>query len=444
MDPIYLDHAATTPLRPEVRDAMLPFWDERFGNPSSVHRWGRAARAGLDAARGQLAEVLGASPGEIVFTRGGTEANNLAVLGRARMAPGAPVVCSAIEHRAVLAAADAAVAEGSALRLLPVDGRGMVQRDVLDDLLQSTSVKAPNPASLRLGELAPSNPPIPGAELLCSPQQWGAGGASRPKHTQRSTERLTTDLEELLRRKPAVVSVMWVNNEVGTIQPVSEIAEGCRAAGVPFHTDAVQALGKLPVRVDEVAVELLTVSAHKLGGPKGVGALFVRRGTELAPLLHGGGQEGGLRPGTEDVAGAVGLAAAAVLAEAERMGEMERLRPLLDRLEAGLRERVVELVVNGAGAERSPTILNVSVPGADPEMLLPALDAEGIAVSSGSACSSGALRASHVLSAMGLAPELAGPSVRFSLGRTTTREHIDRTLAVFPTVVERLRALAGA
>lgn len=381
MDPVYLDHAATTPLRPEVRDAMLPFWDECFGNPSSIHRWGRAARAALDGARAQLAEVLGASPGEIVFTRGGTEADNLAVLGRARMAQRAPVVCSAIEHRAVLAAADAAVTEGSTLHLLPVDRQGMVELDMLEDLL---------------------------------------------------------------RQNPAVVSVMWVNNEVGTIQPISEIAERCRAAGVPFHTDAVQALGKLPVRVDKVPADLLSVSAHKLGGPRGVGALFVRRGTEMAPLLHGGTQERGLRPGTEDVAGAVGLTAAAMLAEAKRVREMERLRELRDSLEAGLREQVSDLVVNGAGAERSPTILNVSVPGADPEMLLPALDAEGIAASSGSACSSGALRASHVLSAMGLAPEMAGPSVRFSLGRTTTREHIERTLAVFPAVVERLRALAGA
>ncbi|MDQ3309479.1 MAG: cysteine desulfurase [Gemmatimonadota bacterium] len=381
MDPIYLDHAATTPLRPEVRDAMLPFWDECFGNPSSVHRWGRMARAALDTARAQLAEVLGASPGEIVFTRGGTEADNLAVLGRARMAPGAPVVCSAIEHRAVLAAGDAAASEGATLRLLTVNRQGVVELDVL---------------------------------------------------------------EELLRQNPAVVSVMWVNNEVGTVQPVREIAERCRAAGVTFHTDAVQALGKLAVRVDEVPADLLSISAHKLGGPKGVGALFVRRGTEVAPLLHGGAQERGLRAGTEDVAGAVGLATAAMLAEAERITEMERLRSLRDSLEAGLRERVADMMVNGEGTERSPTILNVSVPGADPEMLLPALDAEGLAVSSGSACSSGAVRASHVLVAMGLPAELAGPSVRFSLGRTTNREHIERALAIFPGVVERLRAFAGA
>lgn len=381
MEPIYLDHAATTPLRTEVRDAILPFWEERFGNPSSVHRWGRMARAALDNARAQLAEVLGALPGEIVFTRGGTEADNLAVLGRARVARGAPVVCSTIEHRAVLAAAEAAAAEGSTLHLLPVDQHGRVQLHVLEDLL---------------------------------------------------------------RDRPAVVSVMWVNNEVGTIQPVSEIAERCRAAGVPFHTDAVQALGKIPVRVDQTPVDLLSVSAHKLGGPKGVGALLVRRGIEIAPLLHGGGQERGLRPGTEDVAGAVGLAVAATLAEKERNAEMIRLRELRDQLETGLRDQVPDLVVNAAAAERSPIILNVSVPGADPEMLLPALDAEGIAVSSGSACSSGAVRASHVLSAMGLSPELAGPSVRFSLGHTTTPEDIDRVLAIFPEVMERLRALASA
>lgn len=379
MRPIYLDHAATTPMRREVHEAMLPFFEERFGNPSSLHRWGREARVALEEARARLAKVLGASASEILFTRGGTESDNLAVAGRARALPGAAVVCSAIEHQAVLATARALEKTGTALRLLPVDEHGVVRVEALDALLE---------------------------------------------------------------RHPAVISVMWANNEMGAIQPIDVLAERCREAGVVFHTDAVQALGKLAVRVDEVPVDLISVSGHKLGGPKGVGALFVRRGTALEPLLYGGGQERKLRPGTEDVAGAVGLMVAAELAVQERESAMQRLGALRDRLEASLRERVPELVVNAAGAPRLPTISNLSVPGADSEALLLTLDLEGIAASSGSACASGAVEPSHVLSAMGVPPEVAGPSVRFSLGRATTEDEIDRVIAVFPPLVERLRALA--
>lgn len=380
MRPVYLDYAATTPLRPEVRGAMAPFLGERFGNPSSIHRWGRETRAALEEARARLASVLGASAMEIVFTRGGTEADNLAVLGRSLAEPGRPVVCSAIEHRAVLAAARAAESAGAPLYLLPVDGEGMVREEAL---------------------------------------------------------------EPLLALEPAVVSVMWVNNEVGSLQPVARLAERCRGAGVVFHTDAVQALGKLPVRMDEVPVDLLSVSAHKLGGPKGVGALFVRKGTKLSPLIHGGGQERGLRAGTEDVAGAVGLATAAEMAEREREHQAARLGRLRDRLEERLQAGIPELRVNAAGAERVATVLNVSIPGADPQSLLLTLDMEGVAVSSGSACSSGAVRASHVLTEMGLAPEVAAPSLRFSLGRETTEEEIDRVAKRLPALVERLRAMAG-
>lgn len=380
MDPIYLDHAATTPLRAEVRDAVLPLLEERWGNPSSLHRWGRAARAALEDARARLAAVLGASPAEVVFTRGGTEADNLAILGRAHAEPGRPVVCSAVEHRAVLSAAHAAEARGSPLHLLPVNGDGVVEEDALP---------------------------------------------------QRLVER------------PAIVSVMWGNNEVGVLQPVERIAERCAEAGIIFHTDAVQALGKVPVRVDAVPVDLLALSAHKIGGPGGVGALFVRKGTRLAPLLFGGGQERGLRPGTEDVAGAVGFALAAELAEWEREREMARLAGLRDRLEAGLRAAVPDLRVNGAEADRLPTISNLSFPGADAESLLMTLDLEGIAASSGSACSSGAKEPSHVLSAMGAPPERAGPSVRFSLGRGTTEQEIERVIRTVPPLAERVRALAA-
>lgn len=381
LNPIYLDYAATTPVREEVRDAMLPLLTERFGNPSSVHSWGREARAALESARARLAAAIGAQPGEIVFTRGGTEADNLAVLGRSRLGARAPVVCSAIEHRAVLASAAAAETEGATLRLLPVTPGGVVDLEALAPLLSGD---------------------------------------------------------------PSVVSVMWVNNEIGTVQPVREIAEACEKRGVAFHSDAIQALGKVPVRVDESPISLLSMSAHKIYGPKGTGALFVRKGTDLAPLIHGGGQERKVRPGTEDVAGAVGFAVAAELAVSELERESSRLRALRDRLEGALRERLPGLVVNGEGSERSPSILNVSVPGANNETLLLSMDMEGLAVSSGSACTSGAVRPSHVLTALGLPEELAGPSVRFSLGRGTTGAEIDRVVSVFPRLMERLRALSGA
>ncbi|HEX2077456.1 MAG TPA: cysteine desulfurase family protein [Longimicrobium sp.] len=374
--PVYLDYAATTPLRAEAREAMLDVLSQRWGNPSSGHCWGREARAALEDARARLAAVVGAAPAEIVFTRGGTEADNLAVLGVAARDAERPVAVAAVEHKAVLAAAKAAGGSGR-LVTIPVDRDGVVDVDALEQILRD--------------------------------------------------------------RRPALVSVMWANNEVGAVQPVERIAALCAEAGVPFHSDAVQALGKLPVRVDRVPADLLAFSAHKLGGPRGAGALFVRRGTRLEPMLHGGGQERGLRPGTEDVAAATAFAVAAERAEAEREETMARVAALRDRLEAGLCERVAGLVVNAAGAPRLPTISNVSVPGADPEMLLPALDMEGVAASSGSACNSGAVSASHVLTAMGLPVELAGPSVRFSLGRDSTAEDVERALEVFPRVVERVR-----
>jgi cysteine desulfurase len=289
------------------------------------------------------------------------------------------VACSAIEHKAVLGSMRAVEADGARLIVLPVDGDGVVDVDAL-----------------------------------------------RPAFAGH----------------PAVVSVMWANNETGALQPIEKIAEACDSNGACFHSDAVQALGKVPVRVDRVPVDLLSFSAHKLGGPRGAGALFVRRGTMLSPLLFGGGQERGLSPGTEDVASAVGFALAAELAERERETAMARLGALRDRLEAGLRAAVPGLVVNAAAAPRLPTVLNVSVPGADAEALLMALDLEGIAVSSGSACSSGAVDPSHVLTAMGLPPEMAGPSVRFSLGWTTSENDVERALAVFPAVAERIRAMA--
>jgi cysteine desulfurase len=377
MNGVYLDHAATTPVRAEVRDAMLPLLTERFGNPSSMHRWGQEARAQLEGARARLARLLGASPAEIVFTRGGTESDNLAILGRSRQERGAPVVCSAIEHRAVLAAAEAAREEGSPRLLLPPDSGGVVDVD---------------------------------------------------------------DVARVLPERPAVVSVMWVNNEVGTVQPVEAIARLCADAGIVYHSDAVQALGKLEIRVDRAPVSLLSLSAHKVGGPKGTGALFVRRGVKLRPLHFGGGHERGMRSGTEDVAGAVGFSLAAELADRERAAFTLRVGALRDRLEAGLLARIPELRLNGAD-RRIASISNVSVPGASSEALLLTLDMEGIGVSSGSACASGAVAPSHVLTAMGLPAEVAGPSVRFSLGRETTEEEVDRVIEVLPALVGRLRQM---
>ncbi|HEX9885119.1 MAG TPA: cysteine desulfurase family protein [Longimicrobiales bacterium] len=379
MDFIYLDHAATTPLRPEVREAMAPYLDEAFGNPSSAHRWGRQAAAALEGARASVAATLGARPPEVHFTRGGTESDNLAIFGRARLPrPGGgrpSIVHSAVEHHAVLEAARWEEALGVRRRVLAVDPTGRLDLDALDQALE--------------------------------------------------------DL-------PAVVSVMWVNNEVGMVLPVPEVAERCQARGVPLHTDAVQAVGKVPVRVDDVPVALLTVTGHKIYGPKSTGVLFVREGTELAPLLHGGGQERGVRPGTQDVAGAVGLAEALALAVAERESEAARLGGLRDGLEAALRARLPSLVVHGGGAPRAPHVVNVGIPGIDGAALVAALDLDGVAVSGGSACASGATTASHVLEA------LFGPAVgtraalRFSLGRGTLPEHVERAVEATVRAVERM------
>jgi cysteine desulfurase len=375
LDPIYLDHAATTPLRPEVREAMLPFLDGRFGNPSSAHAFGREARAALEEARERIASTLGARRHEIVFTGAGTEADNLAILGRWHARREGAVVCSAVEHKAVLKAARRAHAEGAALVVLGVDQEGRVDPAVLDDVL--------------------------------------AG-------------------------RPCVVSVLWGNNEVGTLEPVQEIAERCAAAGVCFHTDAVQAFGKVRIRVDETPCDLLVLSAHKFGGPKGTGLLFVRGGVELEALIQGGGQERGLRPGTENVALAVALAKAVELAAAEQSGEAERLGALRDRLERALIERIPGLVVNAAGAPRLPHVLNVSVPGVDQESLMVALDLEGMAVSVAAACQSGATEPSHVLAAMGRVLEGAA-SVRLSVGWPSTVADVDRAAVTIAAVVSRTR-----
>ena len=377
---VYLDHAATTSLRPEVREAMLPYFADQFGNPSSVHRWGRQARNALEQARERLAASIGAGRREVVFTGGGTEADNLAVLGRWRSAcrtdgNAGAVVCSAIEHKAVGAAAQCAADEGAELIVLGVDADGRVDLDAVAEALQA---------------------------------------------------------------RPCVVSVMWANNEVGTIEPVARIGELCRDAGTTFHTDAVQSFAKVRVRVDETPCDLLSLSAHKIAGPKGIGALYIREGTQVLPLVHGGGQERELRPGTENVASAVGFAVAAELAAAEQEEEARRLGRLRERLRQGLLARVPELVVNGPEDDVLPNILNVTLPGADQEGLLIGLDLEGVAASGASACQSGTIKPSHVLAAMGRIAH-GDAAVRLSLGRTTTQDEIDFAIAAFARVVEQLR-----
>lgn len=358
---IYLDHAATTPLRDEVRAAMEPYESVQFGNPNSAHRWGQAARAALEQARERLAAVIGARRSEVVFTGGGTEADNLAVLGtwRRHGGPGCWLAHSAIEHSAVREACGRAAHEGASLEILGVDQHGCTDLAALD---------------------------------------------------------------EALKLEPVLVTVMWVNNEVGAIQPVPRIAERCREAGIRFHTDAVQAVGRVRIRVDEVDCDFLAMSGHKLGAPKGVGALFIRRGSELDALTFGGGQEEGFRPGTQNVAAAVGMAVAAELAEAEREAEAARLEALRDQLASAIVERVPDCIVNGAGGNRAPHILNVAVPGVEREMVLIGLDMEGVAASAGSACRSGSTQPSHVLSAMGVPDDSA--SLRFSLGRSTSAEDV--------------------
>jgi cysteine desulfurase len=390
---IYLDHAATTPVRPEVRDAMLPFLgDEAFGNPSSAHRFGRQVRAAVEAARERVAAAVGAEPREVIFTSGGTEADNLAVLGFAAAAAGGNdwsglhLVSSPTEHKAVLGALHEAERRGARVTLLPVDRDGLVDLAGLDAALAGK---------------------LPGG-------------------------------------KPALVSIMWLNNEVGTLQPIGAIAERCRAAGVAFHSDGVQALGKVALDLREAPCDALAISAHKIGGPKGTGALIVRGARAPRPLIHGGGQQGGVRPGTENVAGIVGFGAAAELAAAEQPVKTLSLAMLRDALEAMLRAAVPDAVVHGEGAPRGPAILNISAPGTDSEAMLMHLDLAGVAAASGSACTTGSIEPSHVLAAMGVPRELAVAAVRFSVGSLTKPDHAATVTDRYTTVVGKVRALRSA
>ena len=383
-DPIYLDHAATTPVREEVFEAMKPFYGPRFGNPSSTHRWGREARAALDEARERVGRCLGARPDEICFTSGGTEADNLAILGawRALKAKGrTAVVTTPIEHKAILGAVHQAAHEGAEERFLGMTSDGVIDAASFDLLVDD---------------------------------------------------------------KVAVCTIMWVNNEIGSIQPVPELAAKAKQRGALVHTDAVQAFGKTRIDAQTQQFDFLTISGHKFGAPKGIGALFIRRGTHIEPLMHGGTQDRGRRPGTENVAAAVGLARAAELTLAECEAHCARIRKLREKLEAGILSRIPDAVIHGRGAERAPHILNVSVPGTDSESLLMALDLRGIAASGGSACQSGSISPSHVLTAIGVRPDLASAAIRMSLGVLTTDQSIDRVIEVFPALVAKARQLTAA
>jgi cysteine desulfurase len=382
---IYLDNAATTPLHPEARRAMEPFLGEVYGNPSSLHAAGQEARRALDDARDRIATALGARAEEVIFTSGGTEADNLALTGLflAQRQRRPHLVTVDTEHHAILDTCRFLESLGAEVTVLPVDGAGLVDPD---------------------------------------------------------------DVRRALTPRTGLVSVMHANNEIGTIAPLSEIAAITREAGVPLHTDAVQTVGVLPAGLDALGVDLLSLSAHKFYGPKGVGALLVRRGQRsgaelpgLKPLLYGGAQERGRRAGTENLAGIVGMARALELALAGREAEDRRQVALRDRLIEGVRAAVPDVVLNGHPSRRLPNNVNLAFPGLEAEVLLLNLDLEGIAASAGSACTAGSLEPSHVIRALGRSPELVRSSIRLTLGRETTEAEVDTVVDRIGEIVRRLR-----
>lgn len=380
----YFDHNATTPLHPDVAETVSRVLRDEFGNPSSVHRYGQRAKAILDEARTAVAALVGGDPSEVVFTSGGTEADNFALRGVAEaLEPTGRrhVVASAIEHEAVLNTLKALARRGWGTTLLPVDASAIVTPDALREALAA----------------------VPGGVAL--------------------------------------VSVMHANNEVGAVQPIAELAAMAHEHGTLFHTDAVQSAGKIPVNVRELGVDLLSLSAHKFNGPKGAGALWIRRGVRMTAFMTGGRHERNRRAGTENVAGVAGLGVAAALARTKLGAESARVAALRDRLERAILERIPGTAVNGDRTRRVPNTTNVSFEGVEAESLLIALDLEGFAVSTGSACSSGALEPSHVLRAMGLPSHRTQNSIRFSLGLGNTEEEVDALIGVLPRVVSKLRGL---
>ena len=378
---IYLDYAATTPTHPDVSKAMRPYLRDFFGNPSSMHSIGQEARVAVEESRDKVASMIGASSEEIVFTGGGTEADNFALKGMAYANDSKKnhIITSSIEHHAVLETCKFLERLGFSVTYLPEDGYGLVDPD---------------------------------------------------------------DVKRAITEKTLLISVMHANNEVGTVEPIAEIGKIAREAGISFHTDAVQTAGHIPVKVDDLGVDMLAMSAHKLGGPKGVGALYVRKGTRIVSFVHGGEQEKGRRASTENVPGIVGFSKAAEMAQRESEKEAKRLTVLRDKLTNGLMGRIEHVHLNGHPTRRLPNNINMSVDGVEGEHMLLNLNARGICVSTGSACSSSSSEPSHVLLALGLSHEQARGSIRLSLGRETAERDIDRVLAVLPDVVNELRAMA--
>jgi cysteine desulfurase len=378
---IYMDHAATTPTRPEVVEAMLPYFHERFGNPSSLYSIARESKKVVESARETIARALGADPKEIFFTSGGTESDNWALKGIAcaNRKKGDHIITSAIEHHAVLHTAEYLEKQGFRVTYVPVDASGLVDPGVIEDSV--------------------------------------------------------TD-------KTVLISIMAANNEIGTIEPIREIGSIANNQGIPFHTDAVQAAGHIPLSVKEDNITLLSLSAHKFYGPKGIGALYIRKGTRIDPLLHGGGQERNRRAGTEDLAGIVGLATALDIAVRTMNEEGARLQNLRDRLIGGIQSSVPHTRMNGHPTKRLPGNVNVSVEFIEGESMLLLLDRHGICASTGSACTSGSLEPSHVLMAIGLSHEVAHGSLRLTLGEANTNEEVDKVLEVIPGVAAKLRAMS--
>jgi cysteine desulfurase len=375
---VYLDNNATTPVHPEVLEAMRPYYGEHFGNASSIHHHGQETRAAVERARESVAKLLRCRPAEVVFTSGGTEADNLAIFGLVR--PGDHIVTSTIEHHAVLNSCKHLQERGVEVSWVPVDGRGLVNPD---------------------------------------------------------------DVRRALRPDTKLVTIMLANNETGVVQPVEEIGKICAEADVYFHADAVQAASKIPIRAKEIGCDLLSISGHKMHAPQGIGALYVRKGTILEPLFFGGSHERSRRAGTENVPGIVGLGKAAELAvKGFEAGEDRAMAGLRDHLETATLDRVESAGVNGAGAPRVPNTTNIYFDYIEGEALVIALDLKGLAVSTGAACSSGAIEPSHVLTAMGLRPDRARASLRFSLGKQNTAEDVDFATQLVPASVERLRELS--
>lgn len=383
MKSIYLDYSSTTPVDKAVVEAMSKAWTEDYGNPSSVHRFGQKAKVLLSQTRDKVASLLGCDSSEIYFTSGGTEADNLALKGvtYAARKKGKHIITTQIEHHAVLHSAEYLAQSGYDVTFLPCDGNGLID---------------------------------------------------------------AADLKSALKEETTLVSIMMVNNETGEVQPIRAMAEICREAGVLFHTDAIQAVGKIPVNISDLGVDLLSLSGHKIYGPKGIGALYIRKGVRVAPMIHGGSHEKRKRAGTENMPAIIGLAAALELVTARMDEENRRLAQLRDYFIDEVQSKVKDVFQNGSRDNGVPQIVNLSFKGAEGESIILSLDLKGVAVSSGSACTSGSLDSSHVLKAMKVDDLLAQGSIRFSLGYQTTKADLDYTISILPDIIDRLRSMSAA